>query len=264
MNLAELCEKIGLQPQVTREVLSHARDCPASEDLRTSGRWQEGLAALPGEDPLGFKGLTVSLNCALETWDEYRKLGLSEEIFAATMGCFSRFVGEHMESFGTYGFDRQWWTVRQLSCRLFRIGELEYELAEQNGERIIALHIPSDAKLRDEALRASYDSAKVLIPAVFPDWAEKPMVCHSWLLSPALKEVLPENSRILRFQRSFRITPTGQETDDYRTWVYKCSKLPLEQLQEDTTLQRNLKRYLMAGGKFPDARGILIDEPFVG
>ena len=31
------------------------------------------------------------------------------------------------------------------------------------------------------------------------------MICSSWLLAPSLKYVLPQNSRILRFQKAFTI-----------------------------------------------------------
>ena len=36
----------------------------------------------------------------------YQKAGISEQMFADTMKCFPRFVREHKECFGDYGFDR--------------------------------------------------------------------------------------------------------------------------------------------------------------
>lgn len=257
MDLAELCEKIRLQPEVTRQVLTLAAECPENPDLRTPGRWKEGLDALPREDPRGLKRLTISLNCALETWKQYQKLGLTEEIFVATMGCFPRFVGEHLESFGCYGFDREWWTVRQLSGRLFRIGELEYELVED----AVDLHIPSDANLKPEALRASWEAARGWIAKCFPEYAGKPMKCESWLLSPTLAELLPPDSRILEFQRSFDLTG-AEPGEEFRLWVFKNRDIPNEDLPEHTSLQRNLKRFLLNGGTFLEGQGVLKEEPF--
>lgn len=89
-----------------------------------------------------------------------------------------------------------------------------------------------------------------------------PIHCNFWLLSPTLKELLPEESHILQFQKSFRITPLGK-SDCYRLWVFKNPNLPVQEFPENTSLQRRLKAYLLDGGAFLDAEGILIQEPFL-
>lgn len=61
-----------------------------------------------GDDPDGIKMLTCMLKSSLKTYDYYRKWGISEEIFIATMKCFSRFINEHKEGYGNYAFDREW------------------------------------------------------------------------------------------------------------------------------------------------------------
>lgn len=152
MTLAQFCEKIALPDQVVERVLS-VPEVPEAllVQLRTPELWPLGRAAVkaylkPDDD--GFGELAAQLQCALKTRETYR---FSEEIFVETMKCFTRFVTEHLESYGRYGFDRGFWTVRQLSGVLFRIGELEYEIRED----AIHLHIPSDAVLEPERLRRS-------------------------------------------------------------------------------------------------------------
>ena len=255
MTLGTLCEKIGLPGEVAERVIA----VPAVPDevlllLRTEGRWEEGrraLAAWLGEDPDGFGTLAGHLQCAVKTWEIYRERGISEEIYIETMKCFTRFVGEHLESYGRYGFDRGFWTVRQLSGVLFRIGELEYETRED----AIHLHIPSDAVLERERLRRSWETARALL-------GEGEMVCHSWLLSPDLKGLLGEDSRILAFQRNFDIYDPEPD-DSGRQWVFKDPGLPDALLPEDTRLQRSLKAFLLAGGTFRAARGRLRDQAFI-
>ena len=107
MTLAQFCEKIALPDQVPERVLS----VPAVPEallvqLRTPELWPMGRAAVkaylkPDDD--GFGELAAQLQCALKTWETYR---FSEEIFVETMKCFTRFVREHLESYGRYGFDR--------------------------------------------------------------------------------------------------------------------------------------------------------------
>lgn len=87
------------------------------------------------------------------------------------------------------------------------------------------------------------------------------MCCCSWLLSPTLKALLPAQSRILEFQKSFRITPLGSG-DSYRQWVYRDPNLPITDFPENTALQRSLKTYLLNGGVFTEAEGILLQNPF--
>ena len=114
------------------------------------------------------------LRAALMAYDNYQRQGIGDGIFLATMGCFSRFVGEHLASFGTAGFDRGWWTYRQLSMRLFRTGELEYEFCPD--EQTIHLHVPSDTRLLLPLCAASLEQFRRFAAEHCPDRAQWPVV----------------------------------------------------------------------------------------
>ena len=186
---------------------------------------------------------------------------LPREVFIDTMKCFTRFVQEYFQSYGAYGFDRGFWTTRQINARLFRLGELEYELLQEGDNRSVALHIPSDCRLESALLNESIDRAKEFLAAYFPEWQDAPMTCESWLLSPALKELLPPDSRILRFQRAFDLIPgADDEREAVLQWVYHLAPpqqrgISLNDLPEDTSLQRNMKRFLLCGGIVTAASG---------
>ena len=267
--MEQLCREIGLAREAADAVCRLHADpdfCPHTEKLCRPETWQEGLAELKqalGEDPRGYRMLCSQLRCALEARRTYERLGLSREIYVETMKAFSRFVGEHIESYGFCAFDRGFWTVRQISCRLFRIGQLEYELTEQDGVPVIGLHIPSDADLTLPGLRQSYLQAREILNRTFPAWAGAPVCCESWLLSQDLPGLLPESSRILAFQRSFSITPQEQESVDVLQWVFQNPDLAPEELPQKTSLQRSLRAFLLAGGTFHNGEGVLMDEPFV-
>lgn len=255
--------------EVTEHLLQIHSDPYLKPDHRKLSReksWEEGRAELKkalGDDPQGFKELCCMLRCALDTKARFQQLGLPEEIFYDTMGCFSRFVREHRESYGCYGFDRGFWTVRQISCKLFRIGQLEYELAELDGKEAISIHIPTDVILSRPLLRQSYLDARRILNKAFPEYAGVPMFCDSWLLSPTLEQLLPKDSHILQFQRSFRRISYSETARGYVQWVFKNPKLEVKQYPEDTSLQRKLKAFLIDGGTFITAKGILIEDPFV-
>ena len=194
---------------------------------------------------------------------------IPEDIWLDTMKCYPRFIAEHRRSYGTDGFDRGGWTVRQAGARLFRIGELEYELQEEAGgadqpsvRRCISLHIPSDAKLQPELLNESVRRARDFLETFFPDWTGLPFRCESWLLSPRLKEWLPEGARILRFQAAFDIDETDPEDNAALEWVFHIAggqraAMDPASLPEETSLQRKMKADLLSGGKPGSAGGML-------
>lgn len=221
-------------------------------------RAEENLRAALGEDIGGWKILKTMLRTALRTLEVYRERGMSEQIFVDTMSCFSRFVREHKESFGEYGFDRAFWMGRQLSCRIFRLGTLEYEYSQdEDGGKIISVHIPSNADLSAQSIENSLSRSKEFLARFGGEYANAKYACFSWLLAPALKEVLPQQSKILYFQSLFDIKEVYEDNDGYKLWVFKNSALQPEDFPENTSLQRNLKKYVLAGGKVGEAYGIL-------
>jgi len=259
----QLCRQINMPEEVSRQLLSlHTtlEEFPCMDSLMEEETWADGLEQLKtalGEDPGGMKRLCVMLRCALKAKAEYDRLGIPEQIYIDTMAAFSRFVREHRESYGRYGFDRSFWTTRQVSCRLFRIGQLEYELTTLDGEAVISLHIPTDVDLRPGVLQPSLREGLSEFCRLFPEYAGKNVYCHSWLLSPQLKEFLPEDSNILRFQELFDIGQDELPGRDVLLWVFKNPKLPPEAYPENTSLQRKLKRFFLEGGQFLEGKGYL-------
>lgn len=265
-----ICFEISLQPEVTRIVLSEYHQLLQDDffeqnretlrRLHQRGTWDDALAVLReclGPDEHGFRMLAVMLTDMCQTKEAYREKGISEEVYRATMACFARFVGEHKVSYGIYGFDRAFWTPRQLSMQLFRLGELEYELLQEGEKRLISIHIPSDARMTPQGCRTSYEQAKEFFGQYYPEWAGVDYGCNSWLLAPGLKQILPEDSNIIRFQNAFEIVKTDEEDRGFLEWVYKRMDIPYEELPEETSLQRNMKQFLLRGGKIGEADGIL-------
>lgn len=226
----------------------------ATAYLRLQKRLAESPAAQNGLDMLLLQTMAAFSMREKEPWRE-----IPREIYLATMKCFSRFVREYQVSYGVYGFDRGFWTPRQICGKLFRLGELEYELNDE--ENVISIHIPGDADLSEEKLKASYMQQAVFIREHFPEAADRPRMCDSWLLSPALQDLLPPDSRILSFASHFAITRVDPDALDYLEWVYKIAggqkeQVKPEDLREDTSLQRKMKAYLEKGGKVGIAWGI--------
>ena len=231
-SLKELCKEIQMPEEAAERML--AAEIPFSQSetdrliqMLTDERSYAEAAGKAAEAE-GFAGLKIFLLAALKTREIYAEKGIPEEIFAATMKCFSRFVREHKEYGGGYGFDRGHW---------------------------VGLHIPSDADLSPDKLDASFAQAKAFFARHFPAYAEAKIYCCSWLLAPALEKLLPPASKILRFQKRFRIIKTDEEASDFTFWVFRTKGKNPQDFPENTTLQKNMKAYLLCGGKVGEALG---------
>lgn len=264
-SMKELCTWAGIPQEFGTELEIFDRDFSYESvqeermGLLIPEKWKTSRRELKKKleaDERGIKVLACMLRCMEESRRLYEEKGIPEEIFTETMKCFGRFVREHKVSYGVYGFDRDFWVSRQLSLKLFRIGELEYEMTEADGTPVISMHIPSDAVLTPEKWKKSYDLSGDFLRKFYPEWAELSYVCNSWLLSPALPELLGEESNILKFQRAFDITSWDKESEEFLEWVFKRRDLPLEKLPENTSLQRSMKACLLSGGKVGEAFGI--------
>lgn len=258
MQLRDFFEEIGLLPQAREIALAynekydHEALAPLWEKLYSAATREEGLAALRetfGKDEDGMKMFVCQSNCALHTHDLYAERGISERVFTDTMKFLSRFIRTEFENTGKIAYRWGWWFPRQLALLEFRIGQLEYEMLEEDGEKKISIHIPSDTDLSAGAVQASLEQAHAFFANYFPAYAQCDMYCDSWLLSPALPKLLPPSSNIIQFSRRFEILHTDEDSMAVLDWICPDPNVPLEQLPEKTSLQRAVKAHLLAGGK---------------
>ncbi len=232
--------------------------------------WEKLKTLAGGADPEGMRLLTIYLAAACLTRDEYCAAGISDAVFWDTMACFSRFLlDEHLHT-GIFAFTRGFWAWRHLSCRLFRLGTLEFEYAllEEHqltpkgmgpGEPVLFVHIPSDAKLTEAALADSYRAARRFFTdhgaQVCPAGAPQAVLCHTWLLSPTLQTLLAPTSGIRRFAQDYTVLAVDTGDESFYLWLFHGKKPP-EPLPLETSLQRVVCDYLQRGGKIGAAYGI--------
>ena len=258
MTIAQFYDGIALFSEAKNAALSmdgvyDAKACaPAFALFDDAKTWEKALSDLRellGEDEDGMKMFVCLSHCAAERAERYRSLGIPAQIYWATMRFLSRFLQSDSEKAGRLVFRWAWWFPRQLALQEFRIGALEYEMLTAEGERRISVHIPADADFSDAAVGASLADARAFMKKFFPAFAEAPMYCESWLLSPALLELLPEKSNILCFQRRFEILRVDENSPAALEWIFPDPKGKPEDFPEDTRLRRAAKRYILAGGR---------------
>ena len=249
MEIHTLCDEIQLQPEIKSRVFDfvNAFDFTAVDRqliaLRDYEKMSEALAELQtilGEDTDNIKILACMLKASADLYDIYKEMGISDEIYFATMKCYTRFINETHQMTGRLYFDRYWWTTRQAGCHLFRIGELEYEMKHIEENIVIGIHIPSDVDFSPSAIDDSLANARHFFAEYVPELSNAEYRCHSWLLDRQLKEMLNESSNILNFQNRFEIFDEGEVGTDFIEWLYNTKSTDYAVLPESTSLQRNI------------------------
>jgi hypothetical protein len=189
----------------------------------------------------------------------HRDHGIDDAVSAATLADLGRNLAVDRR------MHREGWPVMQSWLTLHTRGGI-YELGRlqhQRGGTDIGLHIPESGPMTPEAVTASLDEARAFFPRHFPGEHYTAFSCGSWLLDPQLREYLPADSNIVRFQQRFELEPyeepDGLDADvEVLRFTFRTLTTPLDRLPRRTVLQRAVIDHLKAGrhwrwrrGRFP-------------
>ena len=271
MNLKKLCEGIQLQNEMIAQIETFLVDYNVEAlegllqelgDPKTSAVGNQRLREMfQDTGPAQIPQLTCHLLCAMRNYPVFQEKGISDQIYYDTMAAFTRFCKECHENTGNWYFDRAFWTYRQASMLLFRIGILEYEFKQIEGKEMISIHIPSDVVFTEENLDYTIQAAREFIKCSYPKYVCAPMFCDSWLMAPKLRALLPDTAGIIRFQNRFTVVKEESDSDDCVKWLFRCGEqILVSEYPEDTSLQRTVKQLMLEGGHLGAGYGILKEK----
>lgn len=270
MELRELCEGIGLCSEAAAVISSMAEADAAYEETRALYRKDReafySMIARSGEPEKQL--LYHYCRFACEAYGGYREEGISDSVFFDTFRDITLWCMYYYRETGKYGIGRyvQDWFWRGFERKMLRLGRLEFEEMEVTeemagimghtgrGETVISIHIPAGEPLGREACLAS------LRRAYGRYGRERLYFCHSWLLYPELRKLLPENANILRFQELFDVVQVDYREREAEWRVFGRHFYRVADYAEDTSLRRCLKQHLLSGGVLGNGFGILRDE----
>ncbi|MBQ6019177.1 MAG: hypothetical protein IJL26_03260 [Clostridia bacterium] len=168
-------------------------------------------------------------------------------------GWYSRFFDLTLRGYGRFEYVPtvfDWDLEYTMKCgRVFRPGDLYLDM-----------HIPSSGvPLTDEIRLDSYKKAYQVYAPLFPD-GKIVIGTMTWLLYPAHRKFLPENSNVLRFMDDFELVSFEIKDDFYYDWrIFGADAgRPYGELPRDTSLRRAYADWLAAGNKAGDAFGIFL------
>lgn len=211
--------------------------------------------------------LLLCASCLDELRERYQNAG-KEDLFRSYKEQLATLLRSCKDTSGIWGIKNAlWnWMFHELGC--VRLGRLLFEpyfhfsTAEYNsikrGDRVILIHIPGGEKLDmtavEQALQLGY--------AHFKDRFENgivPFVTDSWLIYPPyLEGVFKEGSNLEKFARLFTVIEESTDAfSNFRTvFGIPYSEENLACVPQDTSLQRNMLRFIKDGNKMGRGYGI--------
>jgi len=280
-----LCRRLRLPDEAVHRALRYIRDGSAAvaapffhglfspQTAADSAKAIETLffdeTGAPKDSAFGV--MAVFLAAALRTREMYDEIGIHSSVYDDTMGFFLCVLNDNLATTGAPAFyGAAWWYHRQLSCQIFKLGVLEFEMThlnEQNaricgmpeGEPVLSVHIPSGAVMTRDALDESYRMARKFFRTFYPGFNYRTFFCSTWLLAPALRGLLPAGSRILNFLSDYEILHSDEDNDGFAVRLFHTNEKITDYnlLPENTSLQRAAKKYLLQGGKIGWTTGVI-------
>ncbi|WP_160161630.1 acyltransferase domain-containing protein [Embleya hyalina] len=195
-------------------------------------------------------------------------LGIPPEVSRRTLADLGRHMALHRRGHGSGGLSARHWPGYHFRGELYQLGRFQFQrstmrdraaasataLGLDHGpeDPALELHIPDFlGPMSPATCDESLDLARAFFPRHYPGEHYAVAVCGSWLLDPQLRDYLPPESNIIRFQRRFHLyhDPTGPLPEDTAPigFVFGDPGLPVASLPRDTSLQRAIGDHLRAG-----------------
>ena len=253
--------------EVIREAVCRAEPLDLQMELGDLEKNLEMLEPFAQEEN-GLRIFRYYLELSVALKARYDALGIPETVFWDGVQDLAIWAEDYWEKHGLPGLAEWGWVLTTLSMKVFRLGRLQFEPTQLEealvcggrtypaGTPILNVHIPAGETLDVAAVRDAMDYA----PRFFKTYFQKSFAlfyCHSWLLSPQLKEILPEDSRILQFQNLFEVCAVDQERQAEER-VFRFLADDPACYPEETSLQRKMKASLLAGKHFGMGCGIRV------
>jgi hypothetical protein len=194
----------------------------------------------------------------------HRERDIPDDVSWATLAALGREITSWSTLYGRSGLNGTWMLPLVFQGVSYRLGR---HVFDRNGNDI-GVHIPEGEPLDPAASQASFDLARQFFPSHFPEESVTCFSCYSWLLDDQWAQYLPDTSNIVQFQRRFHLLPEDLEADpasgdtDILQFVFHrnpdglaISTALIEELPQDTTLQRAFVAHLRKGGHWRARNG---------
>ena len=262
--MLEFIDKINLDEKLKEKVIDLAQKDRVNV-LSLADKCNRGnFDCLIGKNDL--LKLAVIIECAKGTKNKYEALGIDEEVLFATLDDIRIWC----ENNGNNGLKNTGWIKNHINAELFKIGRLQFQFFTCNnklldysrfpfdcGEKVIYVHIPQGEKLEYSACLDSLKSSVSFFEKYFPDYHYDYYFCESWLLYDENYQFMKPSSNIMQFSSLFDIVCSFNYDGQAIERIFGKRRINKRKYQENTTLQRDAKAFMLKGGKLGIGVGVI-------
>ncbi|MBE6707615.1 MAG: hypothetical protein E7578_00045 [Ruminococcaceae bacterium] len=213
------------------------------------------------EDPNRF-ALGLIGNWGVRSLSIWQEKGFPEDIAIATLYDLTIWSNRCFDRTGKVGLIEWRWFIVHITARIFRLGRLQFEpgvIRDEGipypdgtpipvGTPILGVHIPRGDGFKPDSIRESFEEAKKFFPKYFGKEYDT-YICTSWLLAPQLESMISETSSIAYFRSYFTVYGEHTGYSQAEEYVFLEKLEDKTKYPEDTSLRRNLKKFLLDGGE---------------
>lgn len=216
----------------------------------------------------GKKNLLSFLYFCEQTKKEYEFRGIGKDVLLDTLSDIVIWTKIWSELKGELYLGELSWLKRHLSCRLFKLGRLQFCMAIHDGDRysngpdfgeeVLEVHVPSTGPLKTNECISSLREALCFFNKTFPDYRFRHFTCDSWLLGQEIDSVLSTESNIKRFATLFNVVDQKPSESLFRyLFRWDATREDLNHLEANSALSVKVKEMALADTVFHNGLGVL-------
>ena len=227
--------------------------------LYRTGRLEIEIKLKANSRVTAFENIETKEIVTLATAGKFHRDGmiLGSKFYEDEEGSFEASVEETDEAWIGFAYDERGFADTKAKRVL---SKNEWKKILEPGDPVVGLHIPPGGGMTPEKVDAAFAEAKEFLATCYPDFNYKAFKCESWLMDPQLAKILGEDSNITKFVNRF-IPACGRSAGrGVFSFVFlqpKPAETVIENLPEDTSLQRKLKEHYLNGGCIYEMHGFI-------
>lgn len=123
----------------------------------------------------------------------------------------------------------------------------QWEVYLRPGDDFISFHIPEGADISLDTVIPQFKKARRIVAQRYPEHKGQDIYGSSWILDPSLNEIVKPDSKIAQLMTLFTVYPIQSDGDSVFSFVFERKPQNLEDLPEDSSLRRGLKKMYLEG-----------------
>lgn len=182
----------------------------------------------------------------------YKQRQIPDEILYDTLSDLLIWAEVYYDVNGKIGLSEPSWLRRHLSGKLYKLGRLQFCIAD--GE--VEIHIPAVGPLLPAECQQSIQRSKHFFATYFPDFQYDKYTCHSWLLDDTLLKFISKESNIAQFANLFAVNHKEQ-SDAALKYIFRWDtrRDNLACFVPKTGFAAKIKDYVLGGGILYESSG---------